>query len=148
MREPHQWESSRYRLSRFFYKLVASDSGKPIGHNEVIMKKQVKNLQSRRQFFKNVVKTTIPILGAIALANIPLNLTASSVNMECGENSCHNGCQSACIGGCDSTCVAGCDYTCQGGCDGTCKGGCEGACQNSCDGTCYGGCYGSNSSTY
>ena len=79
------------------------------------MTKKQKNeeLQSRRQFFKKAAKGALPILGAIALANLPHLAGASTA-----------GCT------CSGACVGGCNYTCYGTCSGKCMGGCQGTCQS------------------
>lgn len=98
----------------------------------VFIMKQNKNeeLQSRRQFFKKAAKGALPILGAIALANMPLIGNATESEMGC-KYGCSSGCYSSCGGGCKS----GCDGTCKHGCDG-CKYTCSGTCKNSCSDTC------------
>ena len=65
--------------------------------------KKNEELQSRREFFKKAAKGALPILGAIALANVP-NL-AQAVNTQ------------------STYCVAG--AACTGGCSGSCKGTCK-----------------------
>ena len=40
-------------------------------------KKRNEEIQSRREFFKNAAKGTLPILGAIILSNIPIAAKAS-----------------------------------------------------------------------
>lgn len=91
------------------------------------MEKKNRNeeLQSRREFFKKAAKGALPILGAVALANMPLLSKATETEMECNCTSCTASCSGTCTG-------------CSGGCQGTCKGGCYG----SCSGTCKGGCQG------
>jgi CXXX repeat radical SAM target protein len=89
------------------------------------MKKNVKNeeLQSRREFFKKAAKGALPILGAIALANVPGVMSAASVN----PLGCNYSCSGGCRGSCSSSCGFGCSGSCKGGC-----GGCKGACRSSC----------------
>ncbi len=87
--------------------------------------KQNKNeeLQSRRQFFKKAAKSALPILGAIALANMPMIAKASETAM---------GCSSGCYTGCSNTCKGGCSYGCGSTCSGKCIGSCSATCMNSC----------------
>lgn len=80
-------------------------------------------LQSRRQFFKKAAKTALPILGAIALAQLPMIANASNASS-----------------GCDS-CTGGCYYACQGTCKGACAGGCQGTCSNTCKYGCTSQCH-------
>lgn len=48
--------------------------------------KKNEELHSRRQFFKRAAKATIPILGAILIANIPFVATASESQSQSGCN--------------------------------------------------------------
>lgn len=85
-----------------------------------------KGLQSRRQFFKSAAKGTLPILGAILLANVPSFLNAAAEN------------PMGCSGSCTNTCAAQCRSYCKIGCDNTCNT----HCTRSCGSTCTGGAYG------
>lgn len=67
-------------------------------------------LQSRREFFKNAAKATLPILGGIALANLSITTQASQI-MGC-DNSCTNSCLGGCKGGCHISCAVGCKGAC------------------------------------
>lgn len=84
------------------------------------MKQNKKNeeLQSRREFFKKAAKGALPILGAIALANVPLLSSAADSQNGCsryGCGVCTSGCSGACKGGCYTTCSGGCKhYACKG----------------------------------
>ena len=95
-----------------------------------------KNLQGRRDFFKEAARKALPIFGFIALMSNPIIARA----VENDSNGCTGqSCTGGCYGGCE-----GCRYSCTG----TCKGGCNG-CQYTCEGTCQGACkarctYGSN----
>jgi hypothetical protein len=85
-------------------------------------------LQSRRQFFKKAAKGALPILGAIALANMPIIAKASETAMGCSSGcytSCSNTCSNTCVGGCNSRC-SGCGTACGHGCATGCSGGCTG----------------------
>ncbi len=77
------------------------------------MKKNKKNeeLQSRREFFKNAVKTALPILGTIVLAGSPRIVGAINAPM-------------GCIGSCYGTCTSSCSRSCASNCHGMCKNGC------------------------
>ncbi|WP_418551682.1 Cys-Xaa-Xaa-Xaa repeat radical SAM target protein [Prevotella sp.] len=87
------------------------------------MKKgNVKNsIQSRRDFFKNAAKTTLPILGAIVLANIPIIGNSSSKKAMSCETTCSGPCRGNCHGQCVDTCRGKCDTSCSGTCQGGCK---------------------------
>lgn len=82
------------------------------------MKEEKKeDFQSRRQFFKRVAKTALPILGAIAIANTPLKVLASESEVSSG---CTGTCYTLCKNGCK-----GCEYTCKGTCANSCKNYCK-----------------------
>ena len=90
-------------------------------------------MQTRREFFKKAAKGVLPVLGAIALANVPLLSHA----MEEGKtpNGCNYGCMGSCYGSCNGGCM-GCSGTCTGGCSGcggNCFATCEGSCSRACD---------------
>jgi len=89
-------------------------------------KKKNEELQSRRQFFKRAAKGALPILGAIALSNVPVIMNASEKPMGCSYD--------------------GCSYTCSTSCYNDCKGSCKGCkgCSNTCQGYCKNGCYTTN----
>lgn len=105
--------------------------------NAMSEKKRKEELQSRRQFFKNAAKATLPIIGAIVAANIPLISRASETGTEI-----EYGCDWSCIGGCSGSCGRVCSSGCTNSCAGSCSGACKGYCQGSCKGTCSGGCSG------
>ncbi|MBR6248529.1 MAG: Cys-Xaa-Xaa-Xaa repeat radical SAM target protein [Muribaculaceae bacterium] len=95
-------------------------------------KKKNEELQSRRQFFKRAAKGALPILGAIALSQVPfLSQAHKSQNGWGCDWGCSNGCFSSCTG-----CTGGCSGSCRFNCSSTC----QGQCYNSCYGTCQGGC--------
>ncbi len=85
-------------------------------------------LQSRRAFFKKVAKTTLPILGAIALTSVPL-VSNAAPQYNCGY-SCSMSCKGGCEG-CSGTCRGGCQYACGGNCSGRCSGTCRSLCSSS-----------------
>lgn len=78
--------------------------------------KNQENLQSRREFFKNAAKVALPVIGAVALASLPIIKTEAAT-------------------GCSST-------SCTGGCIGSCKGSCSGWCKGQCKENCYVSCEG------
>ena len=91
-----------------------------------------KEIQSRREFFKSAAKKALPVVGAIAVTQLPFLSEAHESHYTMG---CSDSCYGNCYGDCSGTC-----YT---GCTGSCNGSCRGGCQNSCDGGCMGDCYGS-----
>jgi hypothetical protein len=124
-----------------------------------------KNLQGRREFFKEAAKKALPILGVVALMSNPM--IAKAINTALVTDSekenyknddpegkrekvnvpNHSGCYFGCSGGCDSSCTGTCAGNCYGcySCTGTCLGNCYGC--YSCTGTCLGNCYGCYSCT-
>ena len=101
------------------------------------MKEENKNeeLKSRRDFFRNVAKAALPILGAIALSNVPLISKATETELGCYMSGCTNGCMMGCTG-CHSSCRDSCQLSCYSSCMDTCRG----RCNNTCHGSCSGGC--------
>ncbi len=103
-------------------------------------------LQSRREFFKRAAKSALPILGAIALANMPVIAQAATSETGVYCAGCKNDCTNGCAGGCHRSCGSSCGYGCKGNsshnysgsCDG-CKYSC-GGCKGMCSGTCVGSC--------
>lgn len=87
--------------------------------------KQKKNeaLQSRRQFFKKAAKGVLPILGALAIAQVPLlsNAHESNSEMGCASSNCQNQCITSCKKTCSLKCKDTCENTCVGKCIGKCK---------------------------
>lgn len=102
------------------------------------MKKQTKKeeIQSRRKFFKEAAKISLPLIAAAVLTSTPI-ITKATESMVC-ENSCYGSCSSGCGG---HNCKGYCKGTCQGSCEGHCGGctGCKGTCEGSCMYTCRGG---------
>jgi hypothetical protein len=91
---------------------------------------------NRREFFKKAAKGALPILGAIALANIPVIAKAS----ETASSYCKYGCTAVCsTSACQGTCAGSCKYVCYDACTLECKSTCKGCCGNSCHNTCSGG---------
>jgi len=88
-------------------------------------------LQSRRQFFKKAAKATLPIIGAMAIAHLPIVANATETGCHCNYN---------CIGGCKGTCKTACVHSCEDGCKSTCKFTCHTRCVDTCSGSCSGSC--------
>ena len=109
-------------------------------------KKTNEELQSRREFFKNAAKATLPILGALLVSSN--SLIAKAINDDAGycshcNSNCTNGCRTGCHRGCGNNCYVNCEgythkYHPSGECA-TCKYNCAG-CQGQCSGTCSGTC--------
>lgn len=97
-------------------------------------KNKKEELQSRRQFFKKAAKSALPILGAIALANVPVISKASEVAMGC-TGYCREGCGTSCTGSCTGGCLNQCARSCTA---------CSNGCASGCHATCYTGCNGKN----
>jgi len=91
---------------------------------------------SRREFFKGATKKALPILGALALVNLPIFAKAAKTPSDC-EWGCYGGCSTSCLG-CSGSCTGYCT-SCQGSCSGYCTSGCKGGCTG-----CQGYCTGSN----
>lgn len=81
-------------------------------------KKNNEELQSRRDFFKRAAKSALPILGAIALTQLPF--VAKSIES--------NGCDYTCSISCQNDCYGSCRYECKTTCKGTCSGSCKYGC--------------------
>ena len=94
--------------------------------NFIIMKdmKQNEDLQTRREFFKEAAKKTLPIIGAIVFASSPIITQA--------KESTPMGCNSNCKIACADSCYIYCEGSCKDGCKDTCKGSCSGGCNKSC----------------
>lgn len=80
-------------------------------------------LQSRREFFKNAAKSALPIFGVIALANMPMIVSAA----EASSTSCA-GCNNRCMNSCFNTCHGKCDRHCSDNCSSNCRGTCSSSC--------------------
>lgn len=92
-----------------------------------------KELQSRREFFKNAAKGALPIVAGVILSGMPEMINASMKTT--------NGCQIGCYGGCYHGCETGCQG-CEGGCNDKCAASCTKTCKDTCWGTCKGSCTG------
>lgn len=107
-------------------------------------KKENEELQSRRSFFKKAAKSVLPILGAIAFANIPLVSKAAQPAMDCSYGCysvCSDDCYSQCSGSCKRSCTGSCDKKCANNCFKSCAGSCVGSCSDGCAVACTDGCY-------
>lgn len=91
------------------------------------MKKEKKEVLSRREFFKKAAKGALPILGAILMASMP-SIANAEEKEATGCMGCANTCMASCKGSCNGGCKTGCLYECKGGC----KSSCRGTCKNSC----------------
>ncbi len=86
---------------------------------------QNEELQSRREFFKKAAKGVLPVLGAIALMNMPLLSQAKEINKNAmGCNWCKETCTNVCTS-CYGSCTGDCRGLCQNGCK-SCTGSCQG----------------------
>ncbi len=104
------------------------------------MKQDNNNLQSRRQFFKKAAKGILPILGAIALFNVPFGLMAQEQTKHGGcKTSCSANCSYHCSYHCSYQCVVTCSTMCGNNCGGGCKMTCKYVCAKSCIETCMSG---------
>lgn len=95
-------------------------------------------IQSRREFFKSAAKKALPILGAIALMNVPI---LNAQPMQDAGCQCQGACGQTCNGSCYLTCTGRCDTLCADNCVTSCKGtcsGCSGGCRDNCDNSCSG----------
>lgn len=91
------------------------------------MKENSEELQSRRSFFKKAAKSALPILGAIALANVPLIASTNST----AATGCVDGCYASCLTGCVTACKGGCKAHCMDNCYASCNTSCSAICRNS-----------------
>lgn len=94
-------------------------------------------LQSRREFFKNAAKKTLPILGALVLAGLPSVLKANEAEKT------PSGCRYQCSVGCGTGCYGVCAYDCSSSCArlcNNCQTSCQGGCKYRCSATCASGC--------
>lgn len=79
------------------------------------MKNKNNTIQSRREFFKNLTKASLPILGATILAANPVIAKAAE------KLSCDYTCKASCANDCYGHCKYGCKTTCTGTCSGSCR---------------------------
>ncbi len=103
----------------------------------VFMKKKNAEVQSRREFFKKAIKSTLPILAIMALPSI---LTSCEPDDDDGGGSGSGGSSSSGCKNCGATCSVNCASGCRAKAiysPSTCKGSCRTACY-SCRSLCYG----------
>ena len=88
-------------------------------------KKRNEEIQSRREFFKNAVRSALPILGTILLANVPMvSKAVQEEKMNCSY-SCTAWCADNCSGRCKGGCTTACERTCSSYCNSTSSGTCR-----------------------
>lgn len=104
-----------------------------------IMNNKNKEIQSRREFFKNAARKSLPIVAAAMLANTPIITKATAIPMGCND-ACYQGCSWGCTGGCKGDCEGSCYHGCRGGCKGSCENSCQNTCRNTCKGYCGSSC--------
>ena len=90
-----------------------------------------KDLQGRREFFKQAAKKALPILGAVALMSNPVIAKAVEKEPMGCNTACSYGC-TGCYGDCYGSCNDKCQGTCKGDCLGSCKGTCSDVCRTNC----------------
>ena len=73
-------------------------------------------LQTRRAFFKNAAKATLPILAVAALGGSLL----TSCDPDSPNTPTPSGCGKSCSGSCEGSCSGGCDTSCAGSCFDNC----------------------------
>ena len=111
------------------------------------------DIQSRRQFFKKAAKGALPILGTIALTQMPFLSQAHESQKEMGcrlacSGKCMNSCGYNCAVGCAGTCLSCCyNDACKAFCKMSCIQCCRGTCGKACDGSCAGTAYMKNDTT-
>lgn len=115
---------------------------------------QSEELQNRREFFKKAAKGVLPVLGAIALMNMPLLTQAKESNPIGSCTNCSYACGGSCSRGCSNGCSRSCKTSCAincggqtsanpcGSCSNACYSSCTGGCRSSCNGSCISSCYG------
>ena len=87
-----------------------------------------KNLQNRREFFREAAKKALPILGAVALLSNPV-IAGAMESEPVGCNGCYDYCQKGCKSGCEGRCKDHCALSCSESCRNTCRGGCDNTCK-------------------
>lgn len=132
----------------------------------------ITEIVSRREFFRKIAQSTLPVIGAILVSNLPMTIKAMESHEASSYQVCLNNCLDSCIGDCSGRCKTTCsgycsrecaDFcisSCSGGCRTSCSGcgdqcssscqftcknscvGCSGSCQNTCGGRCSYSCEG------
>ena len=82
--------------------------------------KEMEELQSRREFFKEAAKAALPVLGVVVFG--------TSLLTSCSERNTPFGCGKSCSGSCSSSCSG----SCENGCADNCADGCHTDCQFDC----------------
>lgn len=76
-------------------------------------------LKNRREFFKEAARKALPIIGIIALTELPIStVSARKVVLDCETT-----CEGSCSGGCTYTCTGTCCQSCWTSCISGCKNG-------------------------
>lgn len=76
-----------------------------------------KDLQGRREFFKEAAKKALPLF---AVAVLGPNLLSSCRKDNYGGGSSSTGCGNSCSGSCKTNCSGSCEGDCAGDCDDGC----------------------------
>lgn len=92
---------------------------------------QIPSIESRRDFFRNVAQTVIPILGLAFSSSLPGKMIAATLPATGCQTDCMRYCSMSCVGGCADNC----GFDCSHGCKSTC--GSSGGCGNECFNNCY-----------
>lgn len=104
------------------------------------MKRQ---LQNRREFFKEAAERVLPVLGLALIVPTPFLTTCTKEPVECG-NSCTGDCKGTCSGTCSgsstSSGCSGCSSSCSSGCSGSSIGSDCSSCGNNCSSECSTSC--------
>lgn len=99
--------------------------------------KMNKEIQNRREFFKNAAKRVLPLMGFLSLTIPPVFAFNSVFACDCAHN-CRGDCENTCKGGCEYECAYGCFKSCKGDCHGSCHGTCKTTCEDACNESCKG----------
>ena len=98
---------TNYHLSKYFY---------------------MKNLQTRREFFKQGIGKALPLLALTVLGVIaPQKIFGSNGCNGMCRSTCRNYCGDYCTGSCANTCYITCRMSCADACAATCLGSCAGS---------------------
>ena len=81
------------------------------------METKANEIQSRRSFFRNLAKATLPVISAVVVSNLPMKIQAATPGVCSGCIGYCTGCQFSCDKSCSGKCLNTCD-----GCDGGCSG--------------------------
>lgn len=93
-------------------------------------RKEVEEIQSRRDFFKKTAQRVLPFIAALAFIDTPFVARAAEIEPM--------GCRLSCVGSCEGYCSGTCKNDCLHSCKG-CQKSCSGSCSDTCSGTCSGG---------